>query len=77
MMGKNSGRSICVIFSKDLELKVEFQGDHATFLNMDITIKEGTFTYKSLDKKSFLLLLNCDDASYTKQYPSKSFLFRN
>ena len=38
-------RSICEIYRKELELKVEPQGDNATFLNLDITIKEGTFTY--------------------------------
>ena len=37
------GRSLYVIYSKDFEVKVENQGDYAIFLNLDITIKEGTF----------------------------------
>ena len=44
-------RSVCEIYPKELELKVEHQGDHATFLNLDITIKEGTFIYKLFDKR--------------------------
>ena len=38
-------RSVCEIYPKELELKVKCQGDHATFLNLDVTIKEGTFIY--------------------------------
>ena len=45
------GRSICDIYSKELELKVEHRGDYDTFLNLDITIKEGPFTYKLFDKR--------------------------
>ena len=37
------------IYPKEVELNVEHQGDHATFLNFDITIKEETFTYKLFD----------------------------
>ena len=43
--GKSIWKSICDIYPKKLELKVTHQGDHATFLNLDITVKEGTFTY--------------------------------
>ena len=45
------GRSICNIYPKELESKVEQQRDHATFLNLDVTIKNGAFLYKSLDKR--------------------------
>ena len=41
--GKEFGRSIYVIYPKDLQVKVEDQGDHATFSNLDIIIMEGTF----------------------------------
>ena len=46
-------RSVCEIYPKELELKVKCQGDHATFLNLDETIKEGTFIYiyKLFDKR--------------------------
>ena len=35
---------------EELEVKFEDQLDHAMFLNLDITIKERTFIYKSFDK---------------------------
>ena len=41
--GGEFGKSCMDIYPKDLELKVEHQGEHATFLNLDITIKEGMF----------------------------------
>ena len=31
------------IYPEDLELKLEHSGSHATFLNLDITIKDGIF----------------------------------
>ena len=31
-------KSICEIFPEELRHKVEHQGDHATFLNLEITI---------------------------------------
>ena len=34
-------RSICDIYLKDLEPKVKHQGDHVTFLYLEITIKDG------------------------------------
>ena len=39
---------------QELELKVQHQGDHATFLNLDITIMEATFICKLIDKKDSL-----------------------
>ena len=41
--GGEFGRSLYVMYSKELEVKVENQGDHVIFLNLDMTIKEGTF----------------------------------
>ena len=41
--GREFGRSIYVMYLKELGVKVEDQGDHAMFSNLDITIKEGTF----------------------------------
>ena len=49
--GREFGRSICYIYPKELELKDEHQGDHGTFFNLDITIKEEIFTYKLFDKR--------------------------
>ena len=39
---------------KEFELKTEHQRDHATFLNLDIIIKEGAFVYKLSDKRDYL-----------------------
>ena len=50
--GGEFGSSICQIYPKELELKVEHQGDHATFFNLDITIEDGTFVYKLFDKSN-------------------------
>ena len=39
------------IYPPQLELKLEHSGIHATFLDLDITIKEGVFVYKLFDKR--------------------------
>ena len=39
------------IYPDELQLKCEFKGDHATFLELDITIKDGIFIYKLFDKR--------------------------
>ena len=39
------------IYPEELELKVEHSGTHASFLNLDITIKDGIFIYKLFDKR--------------------------
>ena len=39
------------IYPKELELKVEHHGNHATFLDFDITIKSNIFVYKLFDKR--------------------------
>ena len=31
------------IYTPELQLKVEHSGTHATFLNLDITVKDGVF----------------------------------
>ena len=45
------GRSYRTIYPKELELKCEHQGNHATFLELDITIEEGRFVHKLYDKR--------------------------
>ena len=39
------------IYPPSLELKLEHQGDHATFLDLDITIVDDIFVYKLFDKR--------------------------
>ena len=45
------GNSYHLIYPKDLQLKCEYQGNHATFLELDITITDGIFVYKLFDKR--------------------------
>ena len=49
--GGEFGRVYKDIYPNELELKVEHSGSHASFLNLDITIKEGLFVYKLFDKR--------------------------
>lgn len=39
------------IYPNELELKLEHSGNHASFLNLDISIKDGLFVYKLFDKR--------------------------
>ena len=45
------GLSHHLIYPKHLQLKCEHQGNHATFLELDITIMDGIFVYKLFDKR--------------------------
>ena len=45
------GRVFKDIYPDELELKVEHFGQHATFLNLDITILDNKFVYKLYDKR--------------------------
>ena len=49
--GDKFGESFKEIYPKDLELKREHSGDHATFLDLDIKINGGEFVYKLYDKR--------------------------
>ena len=45
------GKSFLEIYPPALELKVEHEGNHATFLDLDITIVDNRFIYKLYDKR--------------------------
>ena len=45
------GKSFKDIYSEEMEVKEEHQGQHATFLELDITILNGIFIYKLFDKR--------------------------
>ena len=45
------GKSFHLIYPKELQLKCEHQGTHATFLELDIEVVEGVFVYKLFDKR--------------------------
>ncbi len=49
--GGEFGRVYKDIYPNELELKIEHSGVHASFLNLDITIKDGIFVYKLYDKR--------------------------
>ena len=49
--GGEFGRSFHLIYPRDLELKCEHQGTHATFLDLEINILDGIFVYKLFDKR--------------------------
>ena len=39
------------IYLRQLELKLEHQGEHATFLYLDVTVEDNIFVYELFDKK--------------------------
>ena len=45
------GKSFLSIYPPDLDLKCEHNGNHATFLDLDISIADGLFIYKLFDKR--------------------------
>ena len=49
--GGEFGKSYRDIYPEELELKVEHQGNHASFLSLDINILNGRFVYKLYDKR--------------------------
>ena len=49
--GGEFGRVYKDIYPNELDLKVEHSGSHASFLNLDITIRDGLFVYKLFDKR--------------------------
>ena len=44
------GKAFLEIYPTELELKVEQNGSHATFLDLDISIDKGKFIHKMFDK---------------------------
>ena len=44
-----SFRNIC---PKELDLKVERQGNHVSFLDLDIKVEDSVFVYKPFDKRN-------------------------
>ena len=39
------------IYPKELDLKVERQGNHVSFLDLDIKVEDSIFVYKPFDKR--------------------------
>ena len=56
------------IYSKQLELELEYQGEHAIFLNLNIAVENNTFAHKVFEKKVQVSFLYSAYASSVKQY---------
>ena len=50
--GGEFGRSYQQIYPKELELKCEHQGIHATFMDLEVDVRDGIFIYKLFDKRN-------------------------
>ena len=65
-----------IYIQSSLTLKLN-NNNHATFFNLDITIKEDSLVYKLFDKRSLFPFFNCEDASCKNQYLWKYILLSN
>ena len=67
------------IYPKELELRVEHQGNHVSFLDLDIKIDDSIFVYKLFDKREkfpffiFRVSSLSSNISSTIFYGSKNF----
>ena len=48
---KEFSKSFLEIYPPELQLKCEHEGQHATFLDLDISIADGIYVYKLFDKR--------------------------
>ena len=71
--GGEFGKSFKEIYPVELELKVEHQGSHATFLDLDITISQGKFIYKLFDKRDNFNFFIVRMPNLTSNIPSTVF----
>ena len=58
------------IYPPELQVKCEHEGQHATFLELDISVQDGGFVYKLFDKRDdfpFFLSLECQISLVTSQ----------
>ena len=61
------------IYPKQLELKLEHQGELATFLDLDITIEGDIFVYKLFDKRDKLPFFIIRMPYFSSNIPSSIF----
>ena len=61
------------MYPKELDLKVERQGNHVSFLDLDIKVEDSVFVYKHLDKRDkfslFIVRMTIFQAIYHLQCP--------
>ena len=61
------------IYPKELELKVEHQGNHASLLDLDIKIKDSVFVYKFFDKRDKFPFFIVRMSHFSRNIPSTIF----
>ena len=71
--GYDFERSFQEIYPPELELKVEHHGTHATFLDLDITLKDGIFIYKLFDKRDAFPFFIVRMPNKSSNIPSTTF----
>ena len=71
--GGEFGRSYREIYPPELELKCEYEGSHATFLDLDITIVDGKFVFKLFDKRSAFPFFIVRMPDYSGNIPAHVF----
>ena len=64
--GKEFSNAFKCIYPKELELKIEHSGMHATFLDLDIKIENWMFIYKLFDKRDKFSFFYCPHATTSK-----------
>ena len=58
------------IYSKELDLKVERQENHVSYLDLDRKVEESVFVYKPFDKRD-----KFSNTPFVKQYAIYNFLW--
>ena len=71
--GGDFGNSFLDIYPPELELKVEHEGPHATFLDLDISIAGNRFIYKLYDKRDNFNFFIVRMPQMTSNIPSTVF----
>ena len=72
--GGEFDRSFPSLYPKELELKCEHEGSHATILELDIRIVDGKFIYKLFDKRNDFPFSIVRMPHYTGNIPSHVFM---
>ena len=58
------------IYPKELDLKVERQGNHVSFLDLDIKVEDSVFACKPFDKRDEFSLLKAQIPHFSSNIPS-------
>ena len=58
------------IYPKELDLKVERQGNHVSFLDLDIKVEDSVFACKPFDKRDEFSLFKAQIPHFSSNIPS-------